>query len=120
MRECRVCSKNGARFTHQSGRCASPEMKTSVGLSLCFFAAGVQAFVGHAPLLQPRSLWRASSSPSAAKAAVPAGRREDRVVVTRMGWGDDVVFSKVRTSMIVCRHAGMLGQETATQQAENV
>lgn len=75
-------------------------MKTSVGLSLCFFAAGVQAFVGHAPLLQTRSLLRqASSSP----AAVPEGRRAGRVVVTRMGWGDDVVFSKVRTRKIMHR-----------------
>lgn len=71
-------------------------MKASVGVSLCFFAVGVQAFVGHAPLLQPRSLWQGSSSPSAAKAAAPEGRRAGRVVVTRMGWGDDVVFSKVR------------------------
>ena len=75
-------------------------MKAAAGLSLCFFAAGVQAFVGHAPLLQPRSLWQASSSsPPATKAALPEGRRAGRAVVTRMGWGDDVVFSKVRGSM---------------------
>lgn len=75
-------------------------MKSSVGLSLCFFsAAGVQAFVGHAPVLQPRSPLLSHSS--AARAAVPTtpaavqGRRVGRLV-TRMGWGDDVVFSQVR------------------------
>eukprot|EP00752_Nemacystus_decipiens_P014796 g13172.t2 len=36
------------------------------------------------------------NSPSAATTAAPGGRRAGRVVVTRMGWGDDVVFSKVK------------------------
>ncbi|CAN0070997.1 unnamed protein product [Pylaiella littoralis] len=75
-------------------------MKSSVGLSLCFFsAAGVQAFVGHAPVLQPRSPLLSHSS--AARAAVPTtpaavqGRIVGRLV-TRMGWGDDVVFSQAK------------------------
>ncbi|CBJ32096.1 conserved unknown protein [Ectocarpus siliculosus] len=79
-------------------------MKSSLALSLCFLAGGAQAFVGHVPVSQPRSPWGGFSSSSSvatrAAASVPAPRAErrtaGRVVVTKMGWGDDVVFSKAK------------------------
>lgn len=76
-------------------------MKSSLALSLCFLAGGAHAFVGHVPVSQPRSVWGTSSGVATSAAAVAAPRAErrnaGRVVVTKMGWGDDVVFSKVCT-----------------------
>eukprot|EP00903_Cladosiphon_okamuranus_P020227 g18566.t2 len=74
------------------------EYEASFWVTASGSGARVQAFVGHAPLVQPRSLWQASSSPavSSARAAAPEGRRAGRAAVTRMGWGDDVVFSKAK------------------------